>query len=226
MTITDGTAAETTLPRAGLAPRLAAYAAIHDAMVRDAGRLARAVATAPLEAGPALNRWWDLYEANIEHHHVREDEVVFPLVAEHDPAFTSGELMADHAVLDLHMGLVRGSLQELVTGRRELALVRTDLVRQVGAFAQHLDDHLGREEHVVFPVVTDRVDEDDWADAEKAINDGTSMGELAFTLPWILDDADPALIAHAEIPFLLRALDGLLWERRYRRVAAPLLAAR
>jgi iron-sulfur cluster repair protein YtfE (RIC family) len=218
----------TTLPRldrAELSPRLAGYAAIHDAMVRDAARLARAVASAPLEMGPAMRAWWDLYEANIEHHHVREDELVFPVVAERDADFTSAELMADHAVLDLHMGLVRGSLDELVSGQRELALVRTDLVRQVGAFAHHLDDHLGREEHVVFPVLTERVTDDEWAELETAINEGSKLGELAFTLPWILDDADPALTAKAEIPLLLRALDGLFWKRRYRRLAAPVRGA-
>jgi hypothetical protein len=214
------------LDRAELAPHLAAYAAIHDAMVRDAGRLARAVATAGAEDGPALRAWWDHYELEIEHHHTREDELVFPLVAERDPGFRSGELMADHAVLDVHMGLVRSGLDDLATGARELDDVRTTLVRQVGAFGHHLDDHLGREEHVVFPVLAERVTADEYADMEKQMRKGTPLSALAFALPWILDDAHPALVEHAEIPLPLRVLDRWFWERRYTRIEAPLLAVR
>jgi iron-sulfur cluster repair protein YtfE (RIC family) len=210
------------LDRAELAPHLAAYAAIHDAMVRDAGRLARAVATSPVEDGPALRAWWDHYELEIEHHHTREDELVFPLVAERDADFTSGELMADHAVLDLHMSLVRSGLDDLATGARELGEVRTELVRQVGAFAFHLDAHLGREEEVVFPVLTDRVTPDEYADMEKQMRKGTPLSALAFALPWILDEAHPALVEHAAIPLPLRVLDRLFWERRYARIEAPL----
>lgn len=192
-------------------------------MVRDAARLARAVATSPVADGPALRAWWDHYELEIEHHHTREDELVFPLVAERDPDFTPDELMADHAVLDLHMGTVRGGLEDLATGAREPAEVRTDLVHQVGAFAVHLDDHLAREEHVVFPVLTDRVAPDEYADMERQMRKGTPLSALAFALPWILDEADPDLVAHAEIPLPLRVLDRWFWARRYARIEAPLL---
>ena len=61
----------TTLDRTTLAPHLAAYAAIHDAMVRDARRLAAVVANAPVEVGPGLLTWWEKYEEEIEHHHTR-----------------------------------------------------------------------------------------------------------------------------------------------------------
>jgi iron-sulfur cluster repair protein YtfE (RIC family) len=210
------------LDRAELAPQLAAYAAIHDAMVRDAGRLARVVATAPTEEGPGLRAWWDHYELEIEHHHTREDELVFPLVAERDPGFTSGELMADHAVLDVHMSLVRTGLDDLVRGARELDDVRTDLVRQVGAFAHHLDDHLAREEQIVFPVLAERVTADEYADMEQQMRKGTPLSALAFALPWILDEAHPALVEHADIPLPLRVLDRWFWQRRYERIEAPL----
>jgi iron-sulfur cluster repair protein YtfE (RIC family) len=223
MTTTTTTAlTPTVLDRAGLAPHLAAYAAIHDAMVRDARRLAAAVATAPVEVGPGLLAWWERYEEEIEHHHTREDDLVFPLVAERDPGFTSGELQADHTVLDLHMGLVRGSLEALAAGTQDLGEVRTDLVRQVGAFTVHLDEHLGREEHVVFPVLATRVSADEYAEMEKAMRKGMPLSSLAFALPWILDEVHPVLAEHAVIPLPLRVLDTLFWERRYARLSAPL----
>jgi iron-sulfur cluster repair protein YtfE (RIC family) len=222
MTTTSTTGAPLRLDRAELVPHLAAYAAIHDAMVRDAHRLGGAVATAPVEVGPGLLAWWDRYEEEIEHHHTREDELVFPLVAERDADFTSGELQADHAVLDLHMGLVRGSLEALVAGTQELAGLRTDLVRQVGAFAVHLDEHLGREEHVVFPVLATRVSEDEYTDMEKAMRKGMPLSSVAFALPWILDEVHPALAEHAAVPLPLKVLDRLFWERSYARLTAPL----
>ena len=227
MTMTaEATTVDATLPRADLAPHLAAYAAIHDAMVRDAARLARAVATSPVEDGPALRAWWDHYELEIEHHHTREDDIVFPLVAERATDFTSNELMADHAVLDLHMGLVRGSLDELASGTRDLGEVRSDLVRQVGAFAFHLDAHLGREEQVVFPVLATRVTPKEYAELEAQLRKGSPLSSLAFVLPWILDEVHPTLAENADIPLPLRVLDRLFWERRYARIAAPLLAVR
>ena len=227
MTTITTTTTETppTLARAALAPHLAAYAAIHDAMVRDAHRLAAVVATAPVEVGPALLAWWERYEEEIEHHHTREDDLVFPLVAERDAGFTSGELQADHTVLDLHMGLVRGSLEALVTGAQELGEVRTDLVRQVGAFAVHLDEHLGREEHVVFPVLATRVSEKEYARLEREMRKGMPLSSMAFALPWILDEVHPALAEHAAIPLPLKVLNRLVWQRRYTRLSAPLRLA-
>ena len=213
---------ETTVPRDGLAPHLAAYAAIHDAMVRDARRLGEVVATLPADQGPALRTWWDLYEANIEHHHTREDDLVFPLVADREPGFTSGELMADHAVLDWHLAQVRRSIEALADGSRELGDLRSDLVRQVGLFAHHLDDHLGREERIVFPVLATQVTVEEFTAMEDEMRKGMPLRTLSFTLPWILDDLHPALATVAHIPLPLRVLDRWFWERRYARLAAPL----
>lgn len=224
---TPTTSATTGLIRgAALPAHLASYAGIHDAMVRDAARLARVVATVAADEGPALVSWWEHYEANIVHHHEREDDLVFPLVARVDPAFRADELVADHVVLDTHMDQLRAGLAALAAGTRDLDDHRAELTGLVATFAAHLDDHLAREEQVIFPVLATRVSADEYADLEAQMRKGSSLRDLAFTLPWILDDVDPDLEAKAEVPWLLAALDRLFWQRRYRRIAAPVLARR
>lgn len=211
-------------PRADLAPHLAAYAAIHDAMVRDARRLQRLVAVMDEAVAPGLARWWERYETEIEHHHVREDDLVFPLVADRSPGFSADALVADHVVLDRHLAGLRRDFDDLGRGVTDLATVRDGLVDRVGALAEDLRAHLDAEEAAVFPVLASRVPADEYADLERGMRKGMSLRSLAFALPWILDDLAPDLRAHAEVPMGLRFLDALVWERSYRNLTRPFRA--
>ena len=75
---------------------------------------------------------------------------------------------------------------------------------------------------MVFPVLDRTVtDEDDQARGADAQGD-LSLGDLAFTIRWLLDDLDPAVAGGIRrTPALLVLLDRIWWERRYRRLAGP-----
>jgi Hemerythrin HHE cation binding domain len=212
-------------PRTDLAPKLSAYAAIHDAMERDAGRLALAAATFSTRARAALPTWWDRFERDIEHHHEREDDLVFPLVAELDPGFTSDELVADHTVLDLHLAQCGAAVARLGDGGRTADAV--ELARAARDLQLHLADHLRREEAVVFPVLDAGVTAEAYARVEAEMRRGMPLSSMAFTVPWILDELDPVLAGHVldDAPAVLRFLDRVWFERSYRKVAGPVWEA-
>ena len=61
---------------------------IHGAMLRDADRLPRAIdAATTREAAVALQRWFAKFAREVEHHHLREDDVVWPMLVERESVF-------------------------------------------------------------------------------------------------------------------------------------------
>jgi hypothetical protein len=88
---------------------LDAFARMHDAMRRDAARLPQAIAAATTpEATAAVLRWFRAFRATLEHHHEREDTVVWPELVRRDPSFAEPQdgLLADHHVLDAALAAV------------------------------------------------------------------------------------------------------------------------
>ena len=56
---------------------------VHGAMRRDAGRLPLAAGTVTNADGArALQRWFARFAREVEHHHQREDDVVWPMLVE------------------------------------------------------------------------------------------------------------------------------------------------
>jgi hemerythrin-like domain-containing protein len=207
------------------------FAAMHDAMRRDARRLVTALdaAGAPADTHrpdlPALARWFDRFEAVIEHHHHCEDDIVWPglaaLVASRDCGaegmsfvVTREALLDDHHELDAAMTAVRESLHDAASG-----IGRQDVARH---FEACLDAHLTREEAAVFPLLTNHVSEEEFAVLEHAVVEVTPLAAMTFTVPWIMDDAPTDLQAHVRdgMPTPIRLLNRWLLQPRYRRLVA------
>ena len=203
------------------------FAAMHDAMRRDAGRLVAAVLDSPSDAagrGPsALARWFDHFEAVIEHHHRCEDEVVWPglegIIAagecgDEGSAFLDARLrlLDEHQELDAAMAAVRTALHAPSTVGD-----RYDVARHFDAC---LDGHLDREEAAVFPLLTAHVSEEQFAVLEHAVVAMTPLKAMAFTVPWIVDGASPDVIAMVAdgLPLPIRAMNRLVFQPRYRRM--------
>src|SRR6478609_6745154 len=97
-------------PRDGLPSMLWGYAMIHDAIMRDTGRLPEALSRVRDRAGvDRMVRWIGLFETAIVHHHEREDHLIFPRLAQRS-AFDPGDLTADHHVLDELFNELRRSI--------------------------------------------------------------------------------------------------------------------
>src|SRR3954452_13292484 len=87
------------------------YAAMHQAMHRDAERLVRTL-TAGAADSAALERWWLRFRDVILRHHVREDDLIWPALAAADPTFQAdvAAMHEDHAELDDAMARVDATL--------------------------------------------------------------------------------------------------------------------
>ena len=201
----------------------AAFAAMHDAMRRDARRLVAAADDTP--DLPALARWFDRFEAVIEHHHHCEDDIVWPglaaLVADRDCGIEGTsfllareELLDDHDDLDAAMTAVRTSLHDAAS-----VIDRHDAARR---FEACLDAHLSREEAAVFPLLTAHVSEEEFEVLEHAVVEVTPLSAMTFTVPWILDEAPADLQATVRdgMPTPIRLLNRWLLQPRYRRLVA------
>ena len=210
------------------------FAAMHDAMRRDAGRLVAAVLASPSDAAgrgaagrgaAALARWFDHFEAVIEHHHRCEDEVVWPglegIIAaggcgDEGSAFLDAHrrLLEDHQELDAAMAAVRTSLHVPSTVADRCAVARH--------FDVCLDAHLTREEAAVFPLLTAHVSAEQFAALEEGVVAMTPLKAFPFTLPWVLDGASDDVIATVVdgLPLPIRAVNRLVFQPRYRRMVA------
>ena len=226
----EASTAHSLVDRADLIPDLRDFARMHDAILRDTGRLVDAVdALGSRTDAAALAAWFTRFEMVITHHHEREDDLIFPQLRDVAGLDPDG-LGADHVELDRVMEEVSGALAMLhrsATATTEPDEVARGRARQA---ARELDGlmwrHLTAEESLVFPLIGDRLSPEAWAATKQQIEQGTPFRAVVFTLPWVLDGAsteDRDRILDG-IPFVFRAVNALVWERSYRRVAAPVLA--
>jgi hemerythrin-like domain-containing protein len=232
MTIT-----ESTLSRPAFPAYACMFAAMHDAMRRDARRLVAALDDAtstsdvPALDVTALARWFDRFEAVIEHHHHCEDEIVWPglesIISDRDCGaegtalvLARQDLLDDHQELDGAMGAVRTSLHDASTAIDRLAAAQR--------FAFCLDEHLTREEAAVFPLLTEHVTEEEFAVLEHAVVEVTPLAAMTFTVPWIMDEApaDQCAKVRDGMPTPIRLVNRWVLQPRYRRLVAAATGVR
>jgi iron-sulfur cluster repair protein YtfE (RIC family) len=198
---------------------------IHGAMLRDADRLPRAIAavTTP-EGARALQLWFVKFAREVEHHHLREDDVVWPMLIEREAAFADSlaTLQADHDALDAAMEHTRSALTALVD---DLS-VRPEAVAAAAALNQLLIDHLEREEAVMFPALAHVFTAESFNALEKALYKATPKGLIAFELPFAFDGTNAELVNETldELPAVIRLLHRWFWQPAYDRLVAPLAA--
>jgi hypothetical protein len=148
--------------------------AIHDALRRDLGRVARM---------ETRSEGWDLFERMLDVHHTVEDDALWPIVRDavagrSDDLALLDDMATEHAAL--------GPLLEAV----DAALVRGESAPQARAdLGARLQDHLTHEEEAALPLVDDTLTQEQWmafgqASAERV---GSDMPRF---LPWLLDGAD------------------------------------
>jgi hypothetical protein len=202
------------------------FAAMHSAMRRDADRLPRAAARISSTAdAAALGRWYGRFRTTIEHHHEREDAIIWPDLAERDPSFALDQvdLLEDHHDLDRALATMTAALADRAAGRTN---TNDAAVAAAVALGDLLVAHLAREEAAAFPRLAVEFTPEEYAAIERQLLKGTTFASLAFEVPWVLDELDAvtyeALREQAPLP--IRVAHRLLFARRYATVAAPVLA--
>jgi hemerythrin-like domain-containing protein len=203
---------------------LASFAAIHRAMREDARTLADQVGSADADRAAALVRWFGRFRASIEHHHNREDELIWPQLAERSPGFTAdlAVLTEDHHELDRSLARTTAALHALGADPDG---VRAEAVAAARELATVLADHLDREEASAFPRLSVSYTAEEYGELEEQIRTGTSLGQMAFEAPWVLDRmaAETQAELLGDAPAALRLLYRFVFVPRYRRLATAAL---
>jgi hemerythrin-like domain-containing protein len=203
-------------------PMLAGFAAMHAAMRRDAARLPGAIAAADPGRAAALVRWYTRFGHTIEAHHTREDDVIWPRLAERSATFAAAlpVLEDDHHALDVALAAAGDAIAALAADPTEPA--RAAAIAAAEELATILVDHLDREESAAFDEIVLRFTEAEWTAIEEAVMRQTPVRALAFEAPWALLAQDEAVRAEliADAPAPLRLLYRWTFLPRYQRLVA------
>ncbi|GAA2376659.1 SRPBCC family protein [Dactylosporangium salmoneum] len=196
------------------------YLLMHAAIRHELARLARHAAD--LHAGRrhatagsaiALREHIDLAFQAIHHHHVAEDTLLWPMLAEVGVT-ELGELAAEHELLDPMMERIGAALDALVADGGDRA-ARAALATTAGELDALMRHHLEIEEAVVVPAVADLVSSERHARMERDMQQGQKM-PVGFILSWVRE-ADPGrfadLLRHGGLP--LRLIASMAPRKRY-----------
>mgnify|MGYP001498897958 CR=1 FL=1 len=218
-----------------------AYLLMHEGIRTELHRLAGFAEKLAAGCRPAEPRQFTALRAHvgevmvaIHHHHVGEDEHLWPLLrSKTEPgAFDDGlaALSRDHDRLDGLMDEILACLDQLAaagttswqTGTADRLAAVTRTLRDL------MDTHLTVEEALVVPAFTGLLTDDEAHRMEKRMQAGSEM-KISFVLPW-LAEADPVRMAEliAGGGLLFRVLLAATRGRYLRRLAtayAPLRAA-
>lgn len=165
---------------------------VHHGLRRDLSRMER-VLEDPMsqEQRAALCRHIPWMLDYLHHHHVGEDEGVWPRTLAKRPDLQQlvHEMEAEHEALAAASDGLRAAAAEFARNgsdakRRALAQA---VAHMQGATLPHLD----HEEQVAMPLVLETLDDDDWAYLEKNhFRKGISLRNASVLFMWLLDDLD------------------------------------
>ncbi|MFJ9036927.1 hemerythrin domain-containing protein [Streptomyces sp. NPDC102406] len=185
----------------------------HGAFRRDLDRLLKAADTGTAHTPEVLAGW-----ANFKHqlhlHHTVEDSHLWPRlrteVADRPHALALLDAMeAEHARIDPLLDAVDAALADRspAIGAKVRAL-RDDLV-------QHLD----HEEQSALPLIQEVLEPADWKMFAGGMRAAQGLKGAAVYVPWILDDVSEGERDRflGSMPAPVKVLNGLAWERSYRR---------
>lgn len=169
-------------------------AIVHNALKRDLRRVREALTGDPAPAGRqrrALGEHVEWLMDFLHHHHTGEDEGLWPLVREHNPAI--GDLLdsleADHQRIAPAIG-------PLVAAGRQYARSTDDgprhaLITALDNLSEVLLPHLDREVDEAMPLVSASISKAEWKHWDEAYNiKPKSLLQLGIEGHWLLDDID------------------------------------
>lgn len=190
--------------------------------LRLAAGLVRRVAPADTRRAAVVAGHLDLVEDVLHHHHVAEDELLWPLLVARVPA----ELEPVVRLMEAQHQKVDALLREIGTLRPSWAAApsaarRDTLADLYDQLYIHIAEHLDAEESRVLPLVARCVTTEEWAALGEAGRNGIGRSQTALVFGMLMYDGDPEVVATmlAPAPLPVRVLVPRLGRRAYRRHA-------
>jgi iron-sulfur cluster repair protein YtfE (RIC family) len=185
----------------------------HDAFRRDLDRLV-AAADAGTAQAPGVLAGWANFKHQLHIHHTVEDSHLWPRLRTKVAGRPSAlalldEMEAEHARIDPLLATVDAALAE---GAPRVA----DKVR---ALREGLVHHLDHEEQSALPLIQEVLAPADWKAFAGGMRTAQGVKGAAVYVPWIVDGVPGAERDRflGSMPAPVKVLNGLLWERGYRR---------
>jgi len=193
---------------------------IHDALRRDLGQLSRAVETRGfLDPGrrPGFTAGWELFKAQLHHHHTGEDIALWPRVRTHlqgrpEDLALLDVMEAEHVRIGPTIEAIDIAVVDQESGADRVA-------EATAAFRSELVDHLAHEERDAVPIVESVMTRQDWRAFSRQQQKSVGLRGVAEFFPYILTGADPERGAQAlaTFPPPLRLLVRRVWQPRHSR---------
>lgn len=168
---------------------------MHHAFRRDLARFVAAVGRTPVDAAEvwtALAERWKRFEDALHHHHVVEDEAIWPVLLRHADAAGDACARATLEAMEAEHDLIDPALDACAEGFRRMTLlpsepVRATLHREMAALQAGLAEHLRHEETEALPLLQRTMTPEEWAAAEAAASRAYPAKMVPFLVPWVLD---------------------------------------
>jgi iron-sulfur cluster repair protein YtfE (RIC family) len=196
--------------------------AMHDAFRRDLAHLARAADRhhADLEdpaRRTALLAGWELFKAQLHHHHTAEDAGLWPRMRTH-LADRPDDLALLQAMEDEHslIGPLLAAIDDAFADRDHGHQV---LRHAVDALATALPQHLAHEERDALPLMGQVLTAQEWRGFTADQRRKTGIRGAAQMFPWMLDSmpAEQVQAVLRTLPPPLRVVYRRIWQPRYAR---------
>jgi uncharacterized protein YndB with AHSA1/START domain/hemerythrin-like domain-containing protein len=179
---------------------------MHHAFRRDLDAFVAAAQRTPVDAAEvwrALRDRWQRFATTLHHHHVIEDDGIWPaVVAAADaagdarPRTVLAALEAEHEVLDPALDACAQAFSRMAA--TPSAAGRVELAEHVVALRRTLLDHLRHEETEGLPLVQRWVSAQAWAASEEQAKEQFGLRDVAFALPWVVQGLPPAFRSQME----------------------------
>lgn len=196
---------------------------IHHALRRDLERLDR-VSSGPVPDSrrAALGRHVPWMLDFLHHHHVGEDDGVWPRVLAKRPDLQQlvDTMAGEHAALATASDGLREAVAAWAPEGTEEQ--RQEVADAVGRMRDAALPHLDHEEQDAMPIVVETLDDEDWVYLSRNhFRKGLSFSDNGRSMMWVLDDLEPdyAAVVRSELPALLMWLFGRLYGPAYDRDA-------
>ena len=190
--------------------------------LRLAAGLVRRVPTGDTRRAAVVGRHLALVEEVLHHHHVAEDELLWPLLVERvaeELAPVVRLMETQHEVVDRLLGEI-GALRPAWTAGPDAGRTE-ELADLYDRLYIGTTEHLDAEEARVLPLVARSITPAEWAALGDAGRNGIARSDLSLVFGMMMYEGDPEVVATmlAPAPLPVRVLVPRLGRRAYRKHA-------